>query len=352
MLPPREGFSPDAAGAIGLAVRLLARPGDVVVGRAVAHPFEGPLFLAAAADRWPGSSLGRYARGVARTLRAVAPARIEVHNRPAVALALARRFPAVPVSLHLHNDPLAMRGTTRSGARARLARRIAVAAVSSHLADRWCTGGRAIPPPEILPNALDLSALPASLDPAMRERLILFAGRIVADKGADLFVDAVGGVLADAPSWRAAMIGADRFSADSPETPFLASLRPRAATAAIALEGYRPHAAVLDAMARAAIVVVPSRWEEPFGLVALEAMANGAALVATRRGGLPEVVGDAALLVPHDDAEALADAVRSLVVDPDRRAALAARGRARAALFDAPAARARLNAFRARGRPA
>ena len=353
MLPPREGFSPDAAGAIGLAVRLVARAGDVVVGNArIRRPFDGPRFLAAAEDGWPGSSLGRYARGVARTLRAVSPSRIEVHNRPIVALALARCFPSVPVSLHLHNDPRAMRGASSAGARRRLARGIAVAVVSSHLARAWCEGDPSIPPPAILPNALDLAALPAARDPAMRDRLILFAGRVVADKGADLFVDAVARVLADQPSWRAAMIGADRFCADSPETPFLATLRPRAAAAGIALEGFRPHAAVLEAMARAAIVVAPSRWEEPFGLVALEAMASGAALVTTARGGLPEVAGDAALVVPHGDAAALAEAVASLIGDPGLRAALSARGRARSVLFDAPASRLRLDAFRRQGRPA
>ena len=47
-------------------------------------------------------------------------------------------------------------------------------------------------------------------------------------------------------------------------------------------------------MARAAIVVVPSRWSEPFGLTALEALACGAALLCSPRGGLPEVYGQAA----------------------------------------------------------
>ncbi len=348
MLPPREGFSPAAAGAIGLAVRLVATPDDVVVGHPrVRSPFPGPRFVPAIEDHWPGSSLGRYARAVARALRAVSPSRIEVQNRPHVALALARRFPSVPVSLHLHNDPRTMRASASPRARARLGRVVAVASVSSHLARAWQEGSDAIPPAAILPNAIDLAALPSPAPPDAREALILFVGRIVADKGADLFVEAAAAVLPSLPGWRAEMIGADRFSPDSPDTPFLARLRPRAAASGVTLTGYATHAAVLEAMACAAIVVAPSRWEEPFGLVALEAMASGAALVTTRRGGLPEVAGDAAMLVPHEDANALAAAIAALARDDARRAELSRKGRLRALRFDAPAARARLDAFRA-----
>ena len=59
------------------------------------------------------------------------------------------------------------------------------------------------------------------------------------------------------------MIGADRFAPDSPETGFIRALRPEAEAAGVAMLGYRPHGDVLAAMARAAIVVVPSRWPEP-----------------------------------------------------------------------------------------
>ena len=64
-------------------------------------------------------------------------------------------------------------------------------------------------------------------------------------------------------------------------------------------------------MARAAIVVVPSRWQEPFGLTALEALACGAALICSRRGGLPEIGGDVAVYADPDDPRALADAIRA-----------------------------------------
>jgi glycosyltransferase involved in cell wall biosynthesis len=196
----------------------------------------------------------------------------------------------------------------------------------------------------VLPNCLDLAAIPAS--PATREPVMLFAGRVVADKGADAFVAAGALALPRLPGWRAEMIGADRFGPDSPETDFLRALRPLAEAAGIRMHGYQPHDAVLAAMASAAIVVVPSRWPEPFGLTALEAMACGAALAYAPRGGLPEVAGDAGLAIDPDDPAALAEALVALAGDPARLAALGEAGRARARRFDTPQALAALDALR------
>jgi glycosyltransferase involved in cell wall biosynthesis len=142
------------------------------------------------------------------------------------------------------------------------------------------------------------------------------------------------------------MLGADRFGAASPETPFVRALRREAAVAGVAMEGWQPHAEVLAAMARAAIVVVPSRWPEPFGLTALEAMASGAALLCAPRGGLPEVTGDAAVPIDPDDPPAIATAITALADNAARRTALGEAGRRRAARFDVTAAAATLAALR------
>ena len=95
-------------------------------------------------------------------------------------------------------------------------------------------------------------------------------------------------------------------------------------------------------MARAAIVVVPSRWPEPFGLAALEAMACGAAVLAAPRGGLPEVVGAVGVPIDPDAPETIAEAIVALAQDPARRrAALGEAGRRRAAAVRRAAARCR-----------
>jgi glycosyltransferase involved in cell wall biosynthesis len=85
------------------------------------------------------------------------------------------------------------------------------------------------------------------------------------------------------------------------------------------------HEAFVREYARATLAVVPSVYEG-FGLPAGEAMACGVPVISTTGGALPEVVGDAGLLVPPADPEALAGAIRSLLDDPGRAARLGRAG--------------------------
>jgi len=80
------------------------------------------------------------------------------------------------------------------------------------------------------------------------------------------------------------------------------------------------------------VTVIPGLWEEPFGLVALEAMACGRPVVAYDAGGLSEVIEDgvSGILVPRGDLEALTRAVSDLLEDPGRAERMGAAARARA----------------------
>jgi len=64
------------------------------------------------------------------------------------------------------------------------------------------------------------------------------------------------------------------------------------------------------------ILVVPSRWREPFGIVALEGIACGCVAVGSTEGGLADAIGPCGLTVPNGDARALANAVSRLLEDP------------------------------------
>jgi UDP-glucose:(glucosyl)LPS alpha-1,2-glucosyltransferase len=350
ILPPREGFGPGRTGAIGMiACRLAVVPGfrTVIVG----GPQSGPLFpdikFHPVRPRfwWPGNVNLRFVAAAARWLRRIDPALIEVHNRPEIALQLAHRFPRVPVTVLLNNDPQAMRTARSPGERATLLQRLALVMTSSeYLRGRFLDGvDAAAESVSVLPNCIDLAKLPT---PPPREQLILFAGRVVQEKGPDVFAAACAIALPQLPGWRAEIIGADRFRDASPDTEFVRTVRAAAETAGVAMVGYRDHPLVLEAMARAAIVVVPSRWPEPFGLTALEALASGAALVSSPRGGLREVSGDVALYIDPDDPGSIANAILSLARDPARRSALGEAGRERARQFDVPVAAARLAALR------
>ncbi len=331
ILPPRETFAADGAGAIALVADRLARSSSwrtVVIGRAVATPFPG---FRPVARHLP------YTLAVIAAVRRLRPDLVEVHNRPSLARALSWWHPRV--ALVLHNDPAGMGGMRTAAARARMGRHMTgIAAVSG-----WVAARAAPAAASVLPNGIELPPLPDG----ERPRTVAFAGRMVADKGADVFVDAMASTLADLPGWRAVMVGADRFGAGSPETPFLRALRPRAAEIGVDLLGWLPHAAVLGVLRRASIAVVPSRWPEPFGLAALEAMATGAALVHTGTGGLAELVGEAGVRVAPGDALELGQAVAEIARNPARRQALSEAGVTRAALFAMDRVAARVDDWRA-----
>jgi glycosyltransferase involved in cell wall biosynthesis len=331
ILPPREVFSPVSAGAISLVVQRLAAatPGTVVVGRHAGKTFPNIPYHGA-----------KNTLALIRTLRRLNPEYIDIHQQPRLAFMLSYLFPRTRIMLFLHNDPITMRGLkTRLARRLVQARLHRIVTVSAYLQSRFSTGIA----PAVLPNPLTLADLPP---PAAKEQKILFAGRIVTDKAPDDFVSACAIALPSLPGWSAQMLGGDRFGPNSPETPYVKKIREAAMEAGITFAGPRPHAEVMDAMAKASIVVVPSRWPEPFGLTALEAIASGAALITTGSGGLAEIAGDAAVYVPPNDPTALAAAIIALANDEPRRAALAAAGRARAQYFDTQRIAAALETLR------
>lgn len=100
----------------------------------------------------------------------------------------------------------------------------------------------------------------------------------------------------------------------------------------LVLPGYVPDETLAALYRGAAVSVLPS-LHEGFGLPVLEAMASGAPVVATRSGNLADLAGDAAVLVPANDAPALATAVNRILHDPIERARLAAAGPVTAARY-------------------
>ena len=103
------------------------------------------------------------------------------------------------------------------------------------------------------------------------------------------------------------------------------------------IEVYRPgfvsRPDLPDALRRAQIHIVPSRWDEPFGLTTVEGMATGLAMVVSRTGGTPELIGDAGLLFERDSAGELAAHLEWLVCDAPLRSDYGRRARQRAEDF-------------------
>lgn len=197
----------------------------------------------------------------------------------------------------------------------------AYVAVSEAVAQR--TGlPRRRTPHEVIPNFFTPAPAPET---PLGARLpagdfVLFAGDVSHDKGAGVLLRALGG--AQPSPMPLVLIGRQLLGTD-----------PRSLPEHVVRLDPVDRASVLEAFGRCAIAVVPSIWPEPFGLVALEAMAMGKPVIAARSGALPDVVvdGETGLLVEPGDAAALRDAIMRLVADPQLRARLGDAGRRRVA---------------------
>jgi glycosyltransferase involved in cell wall biosynthesis len=161
-------------------------------------------------------------------------------------------------------------------------------------------------------------------------------GRLQYGKGQDVFVEAAARVAAAVPSARFAVIGSPTFASDQ---PFADGLRSRAAELGLAdrfvFAGFRSDIARL--MAGCDVVCQTSRLSESFGLVVVEGMAQGRAVIATRVGGPSEIIETEkdGLLIDPGDAAALAAAMIRLGGDATLRGRLgAAAARSVRARFD------------------
>ncbi len=142
-----------------------------------------------------------------------------------------------------------------------------------------------------------------------KEPFVLFAGRLESYKGVHVLLEA----LRYLPSTtRIKIVGV------GPDEQRLKSIIGK--DHRVEFLGFVPGAELWKMMAQAAVVVVPSIWNEPYGLVALEAMCQATPVIVAKSGGLPEIVGEsnAGIVVPPSDPRALARAIERVLDDPDR----------------------------------
>ena len=154
---------------------------------------------------------------------------------------------------------------------------------------------------------------------------VMFVGRMVHDKGADVLVEAVRRLgRADV---RLVLVGSAGFDPHAAPDDYERGVRKAAEALKRPAEvlPFVPRREVAGLLHGADVVVVPSRWPEPFALTALEGMAAGAVVVGSRIGGIPEAMGDAGILVRPDDPDDLAQAVDALAADEDFRLRQASR---------------------------
>ena len=327
-------FGPRLASSVELCVRDLIHHSRYARSTLVACPPVDEPFEGVEIATIPEASLGgnfAKALGVARLLRrrGVGVALVENHL-PAAALIAAAS--GARVILHSHAYESAPRGAGGAvSAQLKVAPIAGFAFVSEDALARF---GANFPfagaPMRAIPNGLDMGAWSAA---GPKEQSILCVGRALADKGHIEAMAAIVRALETRPGWSARFI----LSAVNREPETVRALRNAEDQSGgrVRIDSNLPHEEVKAAWERAAIGLALTKTPEPFGRTALEALAGGAALIASGLGGLAEVCGPCALTVDPTDANGLAAALGALMDAPDRRADLAHAGRERVEkLFD------------------
>jgi glycosyltransferase involved in cell wall biosynthesis len=166
------------------------------------------------------------------------------------------------------------------------------------------------------------------------EVVLMYAGQINELKGLAYLVAALRRVRSDSPGVSLMVLGSStlwpRYDIDRTNRAMDYEMRVRseASNLPVRFAGLVPESEKASYFAACDVFVCPSVWNEPFGLTNLEAMAAGKPVVASRVGGIPEVVqdGETGILVPPKDTSKLANAISSLIRDKDARKRMGAKG--------------------------
>ena len=183
-----------------------------------------------------------------------------------------------------------------------------IVANSEPVRDRLIAEG--VQPVEVVLNGVEPCEARSTMSPAPT---VVFAGRLVREKGVDVLLHAFAKVVEQVGNARLIICG------DGPERMAIErTMTELNLTGCVSMTGFGSNEEVKRIFRKAWVVAVPSVWEEPFGHVAIEAMMNGVAVVASNTGGLGAIVRDdqTGFLVEPGDIDALATALVRVLANP------------------------------------
>jgi glycosyltransferase involved in cell wall biosynthesis len=285
---------------------------------------------------WGHIRQGAYARRVVSAIRAHGLEKLPfvLHNDPEMAVHLCRCFPSATVVHLFHNA-----NTCSEKYRRQFSGAVSVAAGVSDFISRWQekyfgikSGGV-----KTIYNGVDIKQFTPSEHAPDGPSVINFVGRTDATKAPDLLLRAAKKLATTTKDFSLQILGARFYWGSEPDDyqRLLDSLSNDLEQDGISVRrpGVISRHALPGELRKAHIHVVPSRWDEPFGLTTVEGMASGLAIVASRTGGTTEVVGDAGFLFERDSEDELAGYLAKLVGNKKLRADYGRMARQRAEKF-------------------
>lgn len=255
---------------------------------------------------------------------------VHIHNRPQWVPMLRRLGYRGALLLHLQNDHL---GHWTAAMLDGLAPQLeGVAVCSRYLRDTFALKSTALAvKTRVIFNGVN-SQVFYPREELRKNKTIFFVGRFDPEKGVMELVRAFAMVLPDHPDAKLVIGGTTGFGTHQ-ETSYVREVREEALRlesrypGCVQFPGYIHHDKDLPAwFQKATIFASPSLFQEPFGLVNAEALACSTPVVGASRGGIPEVVGDAGILVNPEDTPAFAAALAQLLAQPELRAQMGRAG--------------------------
>jgi glycosyltransferase involved in cell wall biosynthesis len=242
---------------------------------------------------------------------------IEIHNRPYLVKEISRRN-QFPVSLFFHNNPLTMKGSKSIEERAYILEKCdAVFCVSEFIKKKFLEGiKKNFQKVHVLYNGVErkLKKFPK------KKKEVLFVGRLVPEKGVDLYVDVIENIANKFPDWQFNLIGSFRLGEDKNQGSFVNKVIKKFKNIGnqTRFHGFKNQDFVQEKMKNTSIIVIPSIWEEPYGLVAAEAMSNGIAIIASDIGGIPEIIKESGILIKDINSLKLQNELENLMSKTDK----------------------------------
>lgn len=262
-----------------------------------------------------------------------------VENRPGFILKLKKRIEAKFV-LHLHNDFL--NPETRESFSI-FAGFDGIISVSDFITKRVRQIEANSSKCKTVYNAIDLKRFltatakqRSAVGLSDKDFVIVYIGRLTKEKGILQLIQAIKQIN-DIPNLRLMIIGASAYRKDMRPTPFIKQLELESTPIRdrVIFTGFIDYEQIPSYLKTANVSVIPSMWDEPFGLTVVEAMAAGLPLITTRSGGIPEICEGVATIVDRANViDNLAKAILDLYQHSEKRKQMAAASLQRSKLFD------------------
>lgn len=255
---------------------------------------------------------------------------IFLHNAVAPIEELSRHHTSAKTCLYAHNDLFRSYSKRELSRILRSAHR--VICVSDFVASRLRSRTKHLPTDiRTILNGVDPSTFVPADNPPSGRPVVLFVGRVQAEKGPHILIEAMSRLkFREEVTLR--IVGSSGFSPTDPLTPYERHLRDIAAPLGERVEfiPFVDRESIVSHYQVATILCIPSDWEDPCPLTLPEGMACGLPVVASRRGGIPEVGSDAVQYFDPTRPAELTEILESLLQDEGTRTAMARRARARA----------------------